>query len=558
MNTPTDVDVAVVGSGGGGLVAALTASHMGMSTAIFEKSPRYGGTTAASGGVIWVPCNRVQRDAGIEDSLEDALAYWTNTVGATGEEALRDAYLRWGPELVEFLIEKTPTHFQIMDCPDYWAQLPGGKLRGRGLEAAPARRGEFGAFLDSLQPPYFKIPANMMATTDEGKRLALIATSPGNALYAVRKVTQHLFNKLTRPGRVIITNGQALMAYLRKAAHERGIPLFLDTPADELVIEDSRVVGVVVTHQGKRVTIRARHGVVLAAGGFSNNNELRERHHSVKTTAWTVANPEDTGDALSMATKHGAAVDLMDQGWWMPMMTAPGEKPFMTVFERAKPGLIMVNQCGQRFVNEAAPYQAAGAALIDSDRPECPTVPSWFIIDSRYLKRYSFGPLMPRMSTRKWVANGFLLQAPTVRELAQKAEIDPGKLEDTVRKHNQYARDGHDPEFGRGDHPFDRNYADASVKPNPCLAPIERPPFFAAAVWPGDIGTKGGLVTDEWARVLDEDRHPIDGLYAVGNSTASLMGLAYPGPGATVGPSMVMAYAAVHHAAKSAGKTRSS
>ena len=400
-------------------------------------------------------------------------------------------------------------------------------------------------------PPYFKVPAGMAVSSAQGKRLTLAGTAPSEALYSAGVFAAHLLRKTFRPGDVTITMGQALIAYLRKALQDYGIPLWLNSPAEELVVEGDRVMGVVVQRStGERVRVGARRGVVLAAGGFARNPDMRSTHQPATNGGiWTAANPADAGDAIAMSEKHGAATGLMDDAWWVPMLCPPDEPPYLPVFERAKPGYVMVNSQGSRFVNEAAPYQHVGAAMLANDSAAASTVPSWFVLDSRYLRRYPFGPIMPRTSVKKYVANGFLIAAGSIGELATKLEIDPVRLTATIDVHNDYARTGHDPEFSRGASAFDRCYADPRVHPNPCLAPIEVAPFYAAQVWPGDIGTKGGLVIDPDARVLDESDQPVPGLCAVGNSTSSIMGHAYPGPGATIGPSMVMGYIAGLHAA---------
>jgi 3-oxosteroid 1-dehydrogenase len=277
---------------------------------------------------------------------------------------------------------------------------------------------------------------------------------------------------------------------------------------------------------------------------------MRAQHQpATNGGSWTAAKQGDTGDAITMSQKHGAATDLMDDAWWVPMFCPPDEAPYLTVFERAKPGFVIVNGRGERFVDESAPYQHVGATMIERDRPDARTIPGWFVTDRRYLRRYPLGPIMPRGKPEKYLDNGFLLRADTIEELAGKTGVDSARLQATIRAHNGYAATGKDLEFQRGENAFDRAYADPRVRPNPCLAPIETAPFYAAQIWPGDIGTKGGLRTDAEARVLDEDSEVIRGLWAVGNSTASIMGHAYPGPGSTIGSSMVMGYVAGRNAA---------
>jgi 3-oxosteroid 1-dehydrogenase len=544
------VDFLVVGSGAGGLAAAITAHHNGLRTAVIEKAATYGGTTALSGGVLWVPNNPLMAAAGLDDSPDAALDYWKHTVGDDVVPELRDAYLQTGPGVIEFLLRHSPLRMMLNDLPDYCAQLPGGRLAGRSVEAAPARRDEFGELLDQLRPSYFEVPGNMMVTMEEGARLTLVATSVRHAAWSAGLLARHLITRLLRPGAVRLTTGQALVAYLRLGLHQRDIPLRLNTRVVELLTDRGRVTGVVVEDRhGARRTITARRGVLLTAGGFAHSTPTRDlAQPATGGGRWSAAPGDDTGDALDLAAPIGAARALMDESWWMLVTVVDGHPPYLAAFERFKPGFVMVDGTGQRYVNEADPYQLVGRAMIDRHTAATPTIPSWFVMDSRYLRRYAFGPSLPPGPRRRHIRNGYLTRADTIEELATLIGIDPDTLGGTVERHNRYAQTGHDPEFGRGDNPFDRAYGDPACTPNPCLRAIERAPFYAARIYPGDIGTKGGLVTDEHARVLTETGEPIPGLYAAGNSAASVMGHHYPGAGATIGPSVIFGYLAAKHA----------
>ncbi len=543
-------DFVVVGTGVGGLTAAITAHQEGMRTLVVEKADTYGGTTAFSGGVVWIPNNSVMRKAGIHDSREDALDYWKHTVGDDVPDERRDAFLDHGPAVIDYLLRHSPLELEVSRPSDYCVEFPGGTEVGRSLEAKPARRGDFGDLLAGLRPPYFEVPGGAMVSIPQAGRLTLAATSVRHAGYTAGVIASHLLRKAVRPDSVHVTTGQALIAYLRKGLQQRGVEVWLNAAAESLVTSEGRITGLVVRRNGIEHRIVARHGVLLTAGGFAHDPARRNAEQPATSGGrWSAAPAEDTGDAVRMSLPVGAATELMDESWWMPITLVPGEsKPYLVLFERFKPGFVMVDGSGRRFVNEAAPYHIVGRAMIDRNSQRTPSIPSWFIMDRRYLRLYSFGPVMPLFPRKRFLRNSFLEKANSIAELADAIGVDRAALVDTVSRHNHFAVTGRDEDFGRGDNVFDRTYADPACSPNPCLAPIAHPPFYAAKVYPGDIGTKGGLVTDAHGRVLDTEGAPIAGLYASGNSSASVMGRHYPGAGATLAPSMVFAHLAALHA----------
>jgi 3-oxosteroid 1-dehydrogenase len=343
------------------------------------------------------------------------------------------------------------------------------------------------------------------------------------------------------------------------AVQDQDVPIWLSAPVREIIFSDGSdgeakgsAIGVEVERDGKRIRIRATKGVVLAAGGFPHNQAMRERYqkHPVSTD-WTLGSPDNTGDLIQMGIDAGAAVDLMEDTWGMPTLTAPGEPPFPMLVDRSYPGSLMVNAKGRRFVNESTSYVDVVHTMYEEDAEGTLGIPCFMVIDHRFRMRYFLGPLFPGYTPRKHLKNGHVQKADTLEELAEKTGIDSSGLVDTVRKFNEFARNGKDLDFGRGDSDYDRYYGDPSVKLNPGLAPIEKPPFYAVKVHPGDLGTKGGLLTNENAQVLREDGTIIEGLYAAGNNAASVMGNTYPGAGSTIGPAMTFGYIAALHAAGS-------
>jgi 3-oxosteroid 1-dehydrogenase len=344
----------------------------------------------------------------------------------------------------------------------------------------------------------------------------------------------------------LLTLGQALAARLRLSLPDAEVPLWLSIAVQELIVENDRVVGVRATKDSQTIYIKAKSGVVLAAGGFPLNQKMREKYHPHPiSTKWTSANPGNTGDAIQMGLAIGGQIDLMEDAWWGPASLPPDSVPFFHVGEHAYPGGMIVNSQGNRFMNESAPYVDAVHEMYEQNSEACRTIPAHFIMDQRFRNKYLFGTLFPRVNIpQEFFDTGYFVKVNTLEELAGKCGINSQGLLKTVERFNGFAKTGTDLDFQRGDSAYDRYYGDPTVKPNPCLAPIDQPPFYSVKMYPGDIGTKGGLVTDEKARVLKEDGTIIPGLYAVGNTSASVMGNTYPGPGGTIGPAMTFGFIA--------------
>ncbi len=539
-----EFDVVVVGSGAAGMTAALTAADHGLRTVVLEKTEWFGGSTARSGGGIWAPGNEVLRKAGVRDTPQQARAYLAHVAGDCVSPQRQQALLEHGPAMLAFVRASTPVDFTwVPNYADYYPEAPGGLAQGRSIEPVPLDGRLLGAELAHLNPAYLPAPNGVTITQADYRWLSLGPRHPRAILATARVAGRLARSRLLRQR--TLSMGQALAAGLRAGLAARQVPLWLGTAMTGLQITDGRVTGVRVTRDGQVALVRARRGVVLAAGGFERNEEMR-RHYQRQPIGieWTTGSAGNTGDAITAGQAAGAALDLMDDAWWGPSIPLPGG-PFFCLAERSLPGCILVNGAGQRFVNESAPYVDAVHAMYDGHLSGSPHIPAWLIIDQRYRDTYVFAGRPPRRPLpRRWYAAGAVHRAPALAELAALIGVDPAALAKTVVRFNEFAETGRDEDFGRGDSAYDRYYGDPRQRPNPCLAPLLRPPFYAVKIVPGDLGTKGGLRTDERARVLREDGTPIAGLYAAGNASAAVMGRSYAGAGATIGPAMTFGYIA--------------
>ncbi|WP_321801354.1 FAD-dependent oxidoreductase [Caballeronia sp. J97] len=552
-------DVVIVGSGAGGLLAACRAADRGLSVVVIEKTKCYGGTSAVSGGGIWVPCNHHIAGLGASDTREAARRYLDAcTAGATTADKL-DAYLDRAPEMLRYLEAKTPVRYQALPkYADYFQKLPGAMPGYRALDPLPFDGALLGDELARLRPPSpgTLIGGRVAVTSKEAH--VLFSRAPGYLALALGQFGRYWLDwRMRRRSRRDrrLTLGNALVGGLRRALFDRDVPLWLDTPMRALIEDEGRVGGVRVERAGQPATIVARRGVILAAGGFERNQPMRERYLPQPTHAqWSATPPANTGDAIAEGERLGGALALMEHVWGAPTVGVAGEEKQRALFvERNLPGCVIVNGHGRRFVNEAAPYSEFVPAMYRDHARTGAAVPAWMVFDARFRRKYPCGPIMPAqmMPDARIPAalSGVLVRADTVDALAARIEVDAAGLRATLADMARYAATGIDEAFGKGDNLFDTYYGDPRVKPNPCLAPIDEAPFYAVRIDAGDIGTKGGLVTDALARVLRADGAPIDGLYAIGNTSASMMGASYPGAGSTLGPAMTFGFIAADHLA---------
>lgn len=540
-----EVDVLVVGTGAAGLSAAVAASDAGAKVLLVEGTDRWGGTTMRSGGGLWMPANPLMARDGVEDSVEKALTYLDAVVedaGPATSPARKRAFVEAVPEVVTSLEKHGVRWVRATDYPDYYPEQPGGMV-GRSIEAQAFDTRRLGTWIKYSRMTDGGMPLPLR--TDDVWLLARAWSSPGGFVRGARFVGRALGSLVRgqRPAGI----GAALVCSLMQVVRTQGTPVLLSTPLVELVVEEDAVVGAVLGGPTGQRTVRTRGGVVVAAGGFAHRTEWREKYHGVP--GWSAAAGGDLGTGIEAGAAVGGALALMDDAWWGAGVANDSGMNGFVLSERSMPYSIVVDQQGRRYTNESASYIDFGHAMLERDRT-APAVPSWLVLDSRARRRYLF--TIAPSGTKKLEKAGTLVVADTLEDLARLLHMEPAHLTATVERFNGFARSGVDEDYHRGDSLYDRYYGDPGVRPNPNLGAIERGPFTAVKIVPGDLGTKGGLLTDEHGAVLREDLTPVPGLYAAGNSTAAVMGRTYPGPGSTIGPAVVFGYLGARHAASRA------
>jgi 3-oxosteroid 1-dehydrogenase len=547
-------DVVVVGSGAAGMTAALTAAAAGLRPVVIEKSKYFGGSTARSGGGLWAPNSPPLLREGQRDDPAKTLAYLERIAGADVSKGRLERYVEAAPEMVAFLEglggSLADGFFWIRGYSDYRTELGGNPL-GRGIWARPIDRRQLGEEMQYLHPGVKRMQLPLGAWITSVDLHDLLAIRWGGISH--KKIIGKLGWRILRArvtGERIGVSGQALATRLRLALRDSGIPLWRETSMVGLAIEDGRVNGVEVESAGSRSTIASPRGVMLASGGFDHNAAMRRRYQPEIVEDWSLGSATNEGDGITIGEELGAAVGLMDEAWWMPTMPAAMDGSLVgLVAERQYPGQFIVNGAGRRFVNEATPYVVFCKAQIAGQRSGIPHIPAWMIVDDRAWKRNIIAGHLPGAPTpAAWKRLKVIHEAPTIEGLAEKIDVPADALRETFDRFNRFARQARDEDFHRGDTAYDNYYGDPSF-PNPNLAEVTKPPFRALAITPGDLGTKGGLLTDEDGRVVRADGSVIDGLYAAGNVTSTVMGRDYAGPGATLGPAMTFAYLAASHMA---------
>lgn len=561
-----ECDVLVAGSGCSGMSAAITARHRGLDVLVVEKEPRFGGTTARSGGWLWIPGTSLAKAYGIEETPEQARTYLRHEAGNNFDAARVDAFLSAGPEAVDFFTTQTALRFDMpLVFPDYHAEAPGGAQGGRSMVTRPFDGRELGDLIKSLGMPLPELTVfgMMLGSGKEIIHFMRVTKSLTSAVYVAKRLSRHLMDVLRYGRGMTLTNGNALAGRLAKSALDLKIPMWLSSPVRELTVENGAVTGAIVSREGRDVRVRARQGVVLACGGFPHDVERRKKmfpHAPTGNEHFSPGPTGNTGDGLRLAEAAGGHVEdrLPNAAAWVPVSLTTrkdGSKGVMPHFiDRAKPGVIAVMRDGKRFANEGNSYHDFVQAMIKAAKPG-EEIAAYLVCDHRTLRKYGLGCVPPfPMPLGHHLDTGYLMRGDTLEALAAKAGIDAKSFVETVRQFNATAPIGHDAAFGKGSKAYNRYQGDAMHGPNPCVAPIENGPFYAIKMVIGDLGTYAGIVTDASARALDAEGRVIPGLYAAGNDMASIMGGNYPGAGITLGPALTFGYIAGRHLADSAAK----
>lgn len=556
--TDREIDLLVIGAGAGGMASALVGAIEGLDVLVCESTDQVGGTASTSAGTVWIPGNAQGRAAGYDDTTAAAKIYMDALVASTHGAALRDAYLKSGPRVIEYFAMHSEVKFDPCGKhPDY-KDAPGAAVFGRALAPRTFDGRLLGDAFATVRPPIpeFMVFGGMMVGKDDIPRLLARFETFGNFLHAVGLFGRYVADRLrghARGTRVVM--GNALVSRLYYSLRQRKVPVQLNSKLEELWLEDGKVVGAVVNSHGRKQRIRARRGVVLATGGFAHNEAMRDRFMSQPTPHHSMAPTTHRGDGISIGLGIGAKVEPERHGsggFWTPVSITPRERGESGLFphlslDRAKPGLIAVDSRGSRFVNEADSYHDFVLAMFEANKLN-PAIPAYLICEASFVRKYGLGMIHPRTANiEPFVRNGYLTMAPTLNELAQRLGIDSAGLEHTVERYNAMAAKGIDEDFGKGNTALNRFNGDAAVGPNPCMAPLRSGPYCGLAVHPAEIACSTGLATDEDGRVMG-DSGSIPGLYACGNDMASIMSGTYPGPGTTLGPALVFGYRAAIHA----------
>lgn len=556
---PSSADIVVIGSGASGLATAITAAHGGAHVVVLEKAGQFGGTTARSGGWLWVPGTDLAKKIGHSEQAHEAWNYIKDQAGKHFNPDRTRAFLSYGPEAIDFFTKHTSVSFDMPQTfPDYHAEVSGGRSGGRSMVTRPFDGRQLEQAIQHLAAPLpeLTILGMMLASGDEIRHFTRALRSWVSLRYVSKRLSRHALDVLRYKRGMTLTNGNALAARLAKSALDLNIDIYLNCPVHRLIESNGRVTGVEADTPSGRKMVVATKTVVLACGGFPHDPARRaalfthvakgQSHHS---PSWEY----NTGDGLTMAESLGAQVEqtMENAAAWTPVSLparSDGKRGVMPHFiDRAKPGVIAVTRNGRRFVNESLSYHDFAIALMQACANQ-PEASAWLICDHRTLRRYGLGRVAPfPVPFGHHLRSKYLRKGATLADLARQIKLNPDVLNATVKRYNDHAQNGQDPDFHKGSTAYNRFQGDASHQPNPCIAPIEHGPFYAIQVFIGDIGTFAGLTTSVEGKVLKHDGHPIPGLYAVGNDATSIMGGNYPGAGITLGPALTFGYVLGKH-----------
>ncbi len=552
----------MVGSGCGGLTAALTANiSNSASVLVIEKNDLIGGTSATSGGVIWIPNNHHAIKAGADDSISEAKEYLKATIPQDEfNEPMIDAYLEHGPKMVRFMEDNTDVSYSSLEhYPDYFQDAPGVKLGNRALEPSPVSADTLGNDVDNLHPsgPQTILFGRYGVNFEESH--AFTTQSPGWLKLFFKIFLKYWLDipwRMKRKRSRRLAFGAASVTRLISSVKARNIPIWRSAELKEYIYENNRVVGALVKKDNQVIKIRTTRGIIVASGGFGQNQAMREEYLPKPTNAdWGCEPKTNTGDPIKAAEAIGAQLKFMNKAWWVTTVKAPDEDfPRLSEVEKSMPGNYTVNKSGKRFANESQNYLTFMLEVLEKQSKGESFTPMYMIFDSNHRKNYPVGPLMPgkffpdslvKFVHKNWFNNDFITRANSIEELAKKTGIDTDGLIETIKKVNEFSKNGKDLDFQRGDNERDRFSGDQTLL-NPCLGPVNKAPYYAMRIDPGEFATCGGMLINENGQVIDQNNNPIAGLYATGNCTPALL-TTYPGPGATIGPAMTFGFIAGKH-----------
>ena len=548
-------DFVIAGSGAGSMAAGLYLRAAGKRVLILEKTELIGGSTARSGGVMWIPNNPFMARDGVEDSYDKATTYLESVTGgqedapaATPER--RRVVLTEGPRMLDFLLAQGIELDRPRYWPDYYDEAPGGSVPGRTVVARLFNVNELGVWKDKLRDSFIKLPGDLPGSIEEMRQLPHMKRSWKFKGTLLKIICRGIIARLT--GKRFVGGGAALQGRMLQAALRAGVDIRTGMPVRELVVEDGAVTGVVIEKEGRPWRVASLLGVLVNTGGFAHNQRMRDQYQPGTSSDWSNAAPGDTGEMIEEMLAKGAAPAQMEEFVGFQATIPPGQEneEFKQGVQgmTASPHAILVDQSGRRYMNEGGSYMAYCKGILERNKL-VPAIPSWAIFDSQYMQTYMLAGTMPGSEKPKqWYDEGYLKKGDTLEELAAQIDVEPGVLEATIERFNGFVANNRDEDFARGERAYDNWLGDPLHQPSQTLGSIEQSPFYAIPVVPGDVGTFGGVLTDEFARVLREDGSVIPGLYATGVATGSVMGRVYPGAGCSIGPAFTWGYVAAKHA----------